>query len=242
MLTTGLFSVENAQNRGVNVVYTQGPLTATIQYGDGFDTGVWNILQTSAAYNFNSENVLTAFAATNLNHTGLAARAYGYGGAIGSNYAGVPYSQMTVGGYGANFINSTMFGAYYSYTNGSLNLVPEIQYVYAKPDQRVGLDKFSSNLGLAAFADYSFANTPYSVGAWGEYFSSNGPDTWFVNPGAQGFGVSVSPTWQGKNLFVRGDLGLLHLTKSSTGGAGGYGAAGGNRNQADFLLETGMLF
>ncbi|MHB1303620.1 MAG: outer membrane beta-barrel protein [Acidiphilium sp.] len=234
LLTTDLFSVENSQSRGVSATYTQGPVSASVTFGDGFDTGVFNFLQALATYTFNSDNALSVFGATNLSRTGLNANTYGN--------ANVPYNHMTVATYGANYINSTMIGAYYSYTVGNLNLVPEVQYVYAKVDHKIGLDKFSSNFGAALFADYSFAKSPYSIGAWGEYFSSNGPDYWFVNPGAEGIGVSVSPTWQNKNLFVRGDVGLLHLTKFSNNGNRGYGNDGGSRNQADFLLEAGVLF
>ncbi|WP_287992341.1 outer membrane beta-barrel protein, partial [Acidiphilium sp.] len=83
---------------------------------------------------------------------------------------------------------------------------------------------------------------PYSLGGWVEYFSSNGPGFWFLNPGAQGYGLSVTPTWQNKNLFVRGDLGLLHLSKISNNGSTGYGANGTGRNQATFVVEAGVLF
>jgi len=234
MLTTDIFYVENSQSRGISATYTDGPISGTVTFGDGFDTGVFNFLQALGTYTFNSNNVLSVFAATNLGRTGLNANIYGN--------AATPYSQSFVANYGPNYVNSTMFGAYYSYTMGNLNLVPEVQYVYAKVDHKLGLDKFSSNFGAALFADYSFAKTPYSIGAWGEYFSSNGPDYWFINPGAQGIGVSVSPTWQSKNLFVRGDIGLMHLTKFSNNGSRGYGNDGGSRNQADFLLEGGVLF
>ncbi|MGC9269275.1 MAG: outer membrane beta-barrel protein, partial [Acidiphilium sp.] len=67
---------------------------------------------------------------------------------------------------------------------------------------------------------------------------------WFLNPGAQGIGLSVTPTWQQGNLFARTDVALLHLTKFNNTGmpSSGYGNDGGSRNQADFLLEGGVLF
>lgn len=252
VLTTDIFYVQNSQSRGVSATYTQGPIAATVTFGDGYDTGVFNFLQALATYTVNSSNALTVYAAGNLGRTGLNAHTYGGGGSPGNTGSpGISYSNQTVGNYGANYINSDMIGAFYSYTIGNLNLVPEVQYIYAKPDQKIGLSKFSSNFGAALFADYQFGKSPYSLGAWGEYFTSNGPDFWFVRPGAQGVGISLSPTWQGKNLFVRGDIGLLHLTKYSnlsttglpTGQLNyGYGNDGGSRNQADFLVEAGVLF
>ncbi len=241
LLTTDIFAVENSQSRGIEATYTVGPVAATIEYGDGFDTGVWNFVQALATYTINSNNVLNVFGATNLGRTGPNAHIYGS--------ATTPYNQSFVGGYGPYYVNSTMLGAYYSYTMGNLNLVPEVQYVYAKPDAILAtqsgnpaLNKFSSNFGAALFADYQFGKSDYSLGGWGEYFTSNGPDNWFINPGAQGVGISVSPTWQDKNLFVRGDVGLMHLTKFSNNGSRGYGNDGGSRNQADFVVEAGVLF
>ena len=112
--------------------------------------------------------------------------------------------------------------------------------LYAEADHAIGLDKFSSNFGAALFADYQFGTSPYSVGGWAEYFSSNGPDLWFVNPGAKGIEVSDTPTWQSGHLFARADLGILHLTDVGTGS--GYGANGTDRNQATGVIEAGLLF
>ncbi|MGC8475704.1 MAG: outer membrane beta-barrel protein [Acetobacteraceae bacterium] len=237
MLTTDIFYVENSNSVGVSASYTLGPVAATLTFGDGFDTNVWNFLQGSVAVTFNSNNVLTGYFGTNLGHTGPNAHSYGSSTTSWTNsFVGSgPLS-------GAPFVNSTMFGAYYSYTLGNLNVVPEVQYVYAKQDARVGLPKFSSNFGAAVFASYQFGKSPYSLGGWVQYFTSNGPDNWFLNPGARGFGISIAPTWQQDHLFMRADLGWLHLTNLGAAGAAGYGTTGVGRNQADFILEAGVLF
>ncbi len=237
MLTTDIFEVENSQSTGVTASYTVGPIAATVTFGDGFDTQQWNFLQASVTATFDPNNNLTVFGATNLGTTGAGAHFYGS--------ATTPYSQSYVGSgpfSAAPFVNSTMVGAYYSYTLGNLNLVPEVQYVYAKPNASVGLPSFSSNLGVALFGSYQFGKSPYSLGAWVQYFTSNGPDNWFLNPGAQGFGLSISPTWQKDHLFVRGDVGVIHLTTIGTPGSSGYGSGMTGRNQADFLVEAGVLF
>ncbi len=96
------------------------------------------------------------------------------------------------------------------------------------------------------FANYKFGDSPFSLGGWLQYFSSNGPDFWFLNPGAQGFGMVVGPTWSPdwakKHLFVRGDIGWLHLTKVGNPGSIAYGSSGGEHNQATILAEVGVLF
>ena len=236
MLTTDIFSVQNSNSMGVSATYTMGPVAATVTFGDGFDTQVWNFLQASATYTINDSNNVTGYFATNLGHTGPNAHIYGS--------ATTAYTSSFVGSgplSASPFVNSTMFGAYYSYTIGNLNIVPEVQYVYAKQNSQVGLTGFSSNFGAALFASYQFGKSPYSLGAWVQYFASNGADNWFLAPGAKGFGISIAPTWQKNHLFVRGDIGWIHLTDRGETAAG-YGTSGTGTNQADFVLEAGLLF
>ena len=239
VLSTALFETENSQSSGVGATVTLGPVLGTVEVTDGFDTKVFNYLQASATYTVNANNALTLYGATNLGRTGLNARFYGS--------ATTAYSSNTVGLAGAaNFVNSSVVGAYYSWTLGNLNVVPEVQYVWAKKDKTLGLTGDSGNFGAALFANYQFGKSPYSIGGWVEYFDSNGPDAWFLNPGSRGFGISVTPTWQGKYLFVRGDVGFLHLTSlgdaTNPAYAGGYGSDKKGRNQATFLIEAGVLF
>ena len=195
VLTTDMFAVENSQSTGVSATVTFGPVSGTITFGDGFDTQEWNYLQMLATYTINDSNSLSLFGSTNLGTTGSGAHIYGS--------ATTPYNSSYVGfgpTSGAPFANSSVIGGYYSFTSGNLTIVPEAQYVWAKKTPSVGLTANSSNFGAALFANYQFDKTPYSLGGFVEYFTSSGPDNWFLNPGAQGFGVSVTPTWQGKYL------------------------------------------
>ena len=143
-------------------------------------------------------------------------------------------------------VNSSVIGGYYEFTAGNLTLVPEVQYVWSTKNASVGLTDYSSHFGVALFANYQFGDLPFSVGAWGQYFSSNGSAFWFLNPGAQGFGMAIGPTWTPpwakKHLFVRGDVGVIHLTNVGAPGSVAYGSSGRERNQATFVLEAGALF
>jgi hypothetical protein len=238
-LATVLWDVENAQSVGVSATYTHGPFTGTIVFSDGFDTNVWNYIQASASYDLDKNNNLTLFGATNLGTTGLGAGFYGN--------ATTPYSARTVGSAGAaNLVNSSVIGGYYTFTMGNLTVVPEVQYVWSTKNPKVGLTDYSSHFGAALFANYKLGNSPFSLGGWLEYFTSNRHEAWFLNPGSQGYGVVVGPTWSPdwakKHLFVRGDMGLLHLTNVGIPGSSGYGSSGTRRNQATFLIEAGVLF
>ena len=230
-LTTDIFAVQNSQNRGVEVAYTKGPVAVSAIFGDGFDDGVWNTVQLLGTYTINSDNSVSAYYTGNLGRTGLNA---------------ITYFNTPVGTFGSNFVNSQLFGGWYNYTVGSLNLVPEAQYVYAKADQQLGQFKTTSNFGAAVFADYSFGTSPYSLGAWVEYEKSQGtegPSTWFVGPNSQAIGISVSPTWQYKDLFARADAGGLYLlTNKANGVSYGYGNSGTGKALFTGLLEAGLLF
>jgi hypothetical protein len=187
-------------------------------------------------YTFDKDNNATLYYGGNLGTTGL--NTFGYGGG-------------TVASYGAQFANSQLFGGYYQYTSGNLSLVPEIQYQYAKAQAKLGIAKPTYNLGVDLFADYSFGSSPYSIGAWGEYFTSHASaasvgstQTWFFGPDAQGIGFSVTPTWQYKDIFARTDFGyayLLHNT-STTGAKFGYGDSGTGRGIITGTIEAGVLF
>ena len=237
-----IFAVQNGPSRSVEATYTFGPISTTVNFGDGFDTGVWNYLQVLSTYTINDHNAVTLYGATNLGRTGLNAHFYGS--------ASLPFNQTVIANIpgAVNLANSTVIGGFYNYSVGNLTLVPEIQYVYARPDHSLvtpgsdAMTRFSSNFGAVLFADYQFGKSPYSLGAFVEYFSSNGPDTWFLNAGSQGVGISIAPTWQHGHLFVRGDLGVLHLTRIGTPGSPGYGNSASSRNQATGLLEAGFRF
>ena len=239
LLTTSLWYVENSQSVGVSATYTLGKLSGTVILGDGFDTNVWNYLQLEASYAIDHNDKITLYGATNLGTTGLGAHFYGN--------ATTPYHESTVASAGvANLVNSSVVGGYYTATLGNLTLVPEVQYVWSKGNPAVGLKGYSSHFGLALFANYQFGESPFSLGAWAQYFSSNGPEFWFLNPGAQGVGFVVGPTWTPewakKHMFVRGEVGVIHLTNVGTPGSVAYGSSGNERNQATFLVELGALF
>ena len=55
-------------------------------------------------------------------------------------------------------------------------------------------------------------------------------------------GPTWTPSWANKHLFVRGDVGLTHLTSVGVPGSVAYGGSGKDPNQATFLVEAGVLF
>jgi len=229
-LTTEMFYVENSQSRGVEASYAGGPFSGTVLFGDGYDTGVFNFLEAIGNYTINANNVATIYYGGNLGRTGTNVK---------SNEGPTTYQ------------NSQMLGAFYSYTAGDLNLVPEVQYQYAKADAKIGITKPTYNFGAAVFGDYSFGTSPYSVGGWVQYFTAhssvydNGPGSWYIGPDNEGLAISVSPTWQYKDLFARADAGYIYLLRNkSADGVTTYGYGNGGTSHGQFvgLMEAGLLF
>ncbi|HQT62971.1 MAG: hypothetical protein B7Z71_01935 [Acidocella sp. 21-58-7] len=231
-LTTALFFVQNSQSRGVTATYATGPVSATVTFGDGFDTGVFNVLQGLVSYTINSNNVLNVYGEANLGTTGPNAFLYG-NGTVGLN---------------DGYINSNMIGAYYSYTNGNLNLVPEVQFQYAKKNAKAGIYSGTTDFGAALLGTYTFGTSPYSIGGWAEYYTSHTGyiDNYsqFGGPDAQAIGLAVSPTWQYKDLFARANAGYVYLLHNTDalGGKFGFGSKSTDRGQFTATLEAGILF
>jgi hypothetical protein len=245
-LETLLYYVQNNNARGVEATLTEGPFSATVQFGDSTDSGVWNTIQALLTYKFNANNVLNVYGAYNLGKTGPNTYMYA-----------LPSSTKT--GWGNAYANNALIGAYYNYTLGNLSLVPEIQYTYARPDRQIGITGQSSTFGAAAFADYSFANTPYSLGGWVEYFDSHSanhavqgdasgstsgatPYTWAIGPNAEAIGLAVAPTWQYKNLFARANAGYIYLLNNKGSDGLSYQPYSGSKGQFTGTLEAGLLF
>jgi hypothetical protein len=232
-LTTDIYWVQNSNSTGIMASGTEGPLSATVIFGDGLDTGVWNYGQFTASYTIDSNNVLTVYGAKNFGRTGPNAFAYGCGGK-GQDLCNI--------GLGNALVNNEMIGAYYSFTAGNLNVVPEAQYVFAKTDHLAGIDKSTANLGAAVFGDYSIANTPYSLGGWVEYEKSNGSFDWFAGPNSEAIGAALSPTWQYKDLFARANAGAIYLLNNKDFSTASYGNDGTKKFQFLGTLEAGVLF
>jgi hypothetical protein len=228
IFASDMWYVENNASRGVSASYNSGPLSATVTFGDGWYTGVFNFAQALVSYT-SGNNSFSAFYGGNLSSTGVDAETYSECGG----------SRCTVGEYGSYYINSQLFGAYDTYTAKNFNITPEVQYVYAKQNHRVGINQFTSNLGAAVFTDYQFSGTPYLLGGMAEFFSSVGPSNWFLGARSSGVGFELTPTWQYKDLFARVSAGYLHLLTSPNAG---YGNNGSGDNVVQGALEAGILF
>ena len=234
VLASELFYVENDQNRGVELSANAGKFTATVSISDGYFTKVINYLQYLLTYAPDKNDSFNLFGGANLGTTG----------------------PDVTGTGNLLYDNSTLFGGYYTYTNGGFTMTPEVQYQRTRPMNKYAAGGFQiggpvSNIGLALFSDYQFGpRSPWSIGAFGEYASESyrkgatyagiTPDYFGFGPGSRLYGFSVTPTWQYKDLFARADLGFIHVNPGAGGSA--FGTNGFQKNQVTGVLEAGLLF
>lgn len=216
-----------AQGRGGNIALTQGPFSATVSLTDGYYTGVMNYLQWLLTYGPDSDNSLSLYGGANLGRTG-------------ENVGGIANPLLD---------NSDMYGAFYTYTTENLTMTPEVQYQTTPPIAAFSINHRVSNLALALFADEQLgSNTPWSLGAFVEYATQfynkaddagASEDFFGFGPGSNLYGISITPTWQSKNLFARADMGLIHVNRGLGGSAFDDASTA---NQFSGLLEAGLLF
>ena len=194
---------------------------------------------------------LNVYYGGNLGQTGLNAKTYG---SAVCNY-GDAACGATVGNTGPQFANSQLVGAYYSYTMGNLNLVPEVQYQVAKADASSASTNRPAISARLCSAPIRSASRLTRSASWVEYFNSHGSalnqnnaqgvnaNTWFLGPNAEAIGFAVAPTWQYKDLFARANAGYLYLLNNKANGVTyGYGANGDGRSEFTGTLEAGILF
>jgi hypothetical protein len=245
---TVLNDPQNSNSRGVEADFDHGPYSASVVFGDGYDTGVWNYLQYLATDKFNANNSLSVYGGVPLGVTGPNTFAYGTGGLSGGGANGN-------GGQGElAAVNSTLIGAWYTWKKGDLSITPELQGQWAGPLTKYATDapgggpnnipKQTGNFAAALFASYKFGDSPFSIGGWGEYARSygTGPQaTWFVAPNASLIGFAVAPAYQYKQLIARVNIGYVHLLNSGTPSSG-FGDEGTGRNQVVTTLEFAFVY
>lgn len=233
LLSTALSYETTDMQTGANLQLGLGPASLTVQFGDVGDTHVFNNLELLGTYNFSSNNMLSLYGSMNLGRTGLNAH---------TKFAQTNWSNSAVSSV-PDLINSNTFGAYDVLIFGNLNLTPEIQYVYAKIDHQIAINQASTNFGLALFGDYSFANSPYSLGGWVAWDKSRGPYVSFIGENDETIAVALAPTWQYKDIYLRANMGAIYLLNNQGGGMTyGFGSHNNQRLQIVSALETGFVF
>jgi hypothetical protein len=221
-----LWNQENAVNRGIQANYSKGPVSLAVSWNDGLYSNHYDWLFASATYTINSSNTISLIGGGNTKHTTV------------STYATPIFLS-----------NEQIYNLIYTYTSGPWTVTPYLQYTSVPKSSRIGTGEKGTTTGAALLANYSFdaksnlvgVSLPFRV----EYITSTGgaskgaPNLMY-GPGSHAWSLTVTPTYQYKIFFVRGELSLVQAGHIAAGAA--FGSSGNTKDQTRALIETGILF
>jgi hypothetical protein len=216
-----LWNQENAVNRGIQVNYSKGKFSGALSWNDGFYSNRYNWLTGELTYTANASNGLELAAGGNLGRT-----AY-------SSIANPLYQN-----------NSDIYALIYTHTAKRWVIEPYFQYTYVPIDAKTGINRTTATQGEAVLGTYSFAHNLTMAGRV-EYISStgsihNGAINLLYGPGSQAWSLTLTPTYQKKAFFARGEFSVAQALNYTPGD--GFGPNNSNSNQIRGVVETGFMF
>jgi hypothetical protein len=214
-----LWNQEPAISRGIQVNQTMGKVTTSLSWNDGYYSNRYNWLSGSLAYT-NGPHAISFVA--------------------GGNYGSTAFQKLATPVQN----NSSLYNVIYTYTKGSWIIQPYFQYTNVPTNHNIGVDKGASTTGGAILLSYAMKHG-FSLPIRFEAISSSGSDkdgavNLLYGPGSTGTSFTVTPTYQHGGLFVRSDLGIVHVGSLTPGD--GFGKNGTEQSQFRALLELGFIF
>lgn len=229
-----LWNQENAVNRGVQVNYAQGPMTFSLSVNDGFYSGRPSWISGLASYAVDKSNTVTFVGAGN-----------------SRNDSEVSSTRTPL------FQNhQQIYNLIYTRLEGPWTLQPYLQYSHVPGLPQFGTPESASTFGAALLASYDFGadDVPTSWRLPGfklagrvEYIDSSsagsnpgGAPNLLYGPGSAAWSLTLTPTYQYKNFFARGEVSWVSTHDAVPGAA--FGSDGNKGTQVRGLVEVGMLF
>lgn len=216
-----LWNQENAVNRGTQIDYRKGKLSSSMTWNDGFYSDRYNWLWGALTYSPNAANAIEFVAGGNLGHTAYSSVA-------------TPLYQN----------NSDIYDLIYTHTAKRWLIQPYFQYTDVPLDVKIGVGRATSTQGEAMLGSYSIAHHLTMTGRV-EYISSTGSASdravnLLYGPGSQAWSLTLTPTYQKKAFFMRGEFSFTQAVNYTPGQ--GFGPNKANSSQARGLVETGFMF
>lgn len=212
-----LWNQENAVNRGVQVNFASGPISASVSVNDGYYSNKYSWVTGLVAYTIDANNVIAVAAGGNTDNTGRVSGA-------------TPLYQN----------NQDVLNIIYTHTSGPLTLMPYFQYTRVPAMPEYGVTEKGTTTGFALLGKYSF-NDSFSLAARGEYIKTKNSSTNLLyGPGSKAWTFTVTPTVQLGRMYVRGEV--AYISASDFAAGSGFGASGAKKSQTRALVETGVLF
>ena len=216
-----LWNQENDVNRGMQANYAKGKLSGSLAWNDGFYSNRYNWLTGELTYAPNAANSLEVVAGGNLGRTAYSSVA-------------TPLYQN----------NSDIYDIIYTHTAKRWMVQPYFQYTDVPLDVKIGVRRATATQGEAVLGSYNVAPDLTMTGRV-EYISStgnthNGAVNLLYGPGSQAWSLTLTPTYQKKAFFARGEFSFVQAVNSTAGEA--LGPQNSNSNQTRGMIETGFMF
>jgi hypothetical protein len=209
-----LWNQENTVNRGIQVNQTVGKFTASLSWNDGYYSNRYSWLSGSLTYS-NGPHSIVFSGMGNLSRTAFQTTA-------------TPVQN-----------DSTMYAVIYTYTKGPWIVQPYFQYSDLPVYPRIGIGRNTGTRGGAVLLSHSFQHGFSLAGRW-EYLATTGNVNLLAGPGSSATSFTVTPTFQSRGFFVRGEFSLVHALDLTAGAA--FGPGGSRPNQPRVVGEIGFLF
>jgi len=216
-----LWNQENAVNRGVQLNYSTGPITAALSWNNGFYSNSYTWLTGSLAYAINGANTLAAVGGQNL-------------GFSKENNFVAP----------ALLNNSGIYNLIYTYSSSPWIIQPYFQWTWVPHNPEIGAFKSASTFGGAILTSYALSDRFFLAGR-AEYIGTTGSTTdgspnLLYGPGSGAWSLTFTPTYQYEKFFVRPEVSYVMATSYTSGLV--FGSEGRNPSQVRGLIEAGFLF
>lgn len=211
-----LWNQEPAISRGVQANFTAGPWAVSASLNDGFYSNRFTTGSTLVTYTVNKTDTVAFDASVQFKKTAV------------SSFA-TPLAQN----------NGDVFNLMWTHTEGPWVVTPYLQYSRVPKSASVGIAATGSTLGAAVLAKYSFTPS-FSLAGRAESIGSSGAAGLLYGPRSRALSLTLTPTWQIKTYFIRGEASYTKLDKAAFGA--GFGSHGQADSQARAMLETGVLF
>jgi hypothetical protein len=212
-----LWNQEPAISRGVQVNYAKGPLTVSASWNDGYYSKKYDTGSALVSYVLNPKDTVAVAASGNFKKDNV------------STFV-TPVAQQ----------NGTVWNLIWTHTDGPWVVSPYLQYTTTPKYLAAGLPGSASTFGGAVLAKYSF-NPMFNLAGRAEYIGSSGSQVSLLyGPKSSAWSLTLTPTWQFKTFFVRGEVSYTKLDSAAAGA--GFGTLGTNDSQTRGMIETGILF
>jgi hypothetical protein len=215
-----IWNVEPLVSRGVQVNYTQGPVTVNVAWTDGYYSNDYNTISGALTYVLSPADTFIV---------------QGEGPTSKSSKTGLS---------GPLFNNTTLYDVIWTHTMGPWSFTPYFQYTTTPAYFASGTTQDTTTWSAALLGTYTFDAKSMLAGvslpARFEYISQNsgsGVGSVLFGPGSSAYSFTLTPTYTFGKYFVRGEVSYVDINHGSA-----FGSDGSKQDQVRGMLELGVLF